>query len=947
MAGIGFELRRAIRSNKPLRSSSGIFSAAFTCFGGMLIGIILLTIIQIAATSAGISRSITDLFMTYITGAMFFSMLIASVSSMVLARYVSDKIYEGKTDEIMPSLIGGALCSLAGGGCLFIIAMIISGLPVIEGILLFLLFETLCLCWTLMNCIGLLRDYKQITFAFILALVIASVLLLFIYLVGLLSLPTMIVLLLVAYSAVDIFLFRCFYQGFPVASTSVSVFHFFYWFKTYPSLAIVSFTTQVALLGHFWVTWFTSTESVIHKGLFASCPTYDFPAIVAYFCTIPAMIYFIALFETSFYEKYRNYNNVLSGEGNTAAVSNAREDMIIVIRKGMRNFSSIQIISCLLFMTAGSKFLSVLNIGMTERMLQTFRMFCIAYSLYSIGSILMLLQMYFVNERKAVLPAVIFAVLSLAATFVDGKLYGHASGLGLCISALIYLLITAIQLVRCLEKLEYHILCENPFRVIIPQKIRPKKLLHTVQVSSHQRLITRIAFSVSLIMVAVPTITIVQNTRASMYVYRFEPVKSDKVLISPGMGYAPWANSDEGEEIETALVYVELRWADWEPTEGTYDIEFVNEEYRLDSYREQGRQVVFRFLCDNPGSEDHIDIPDWLYEATEHDGYHYDNEYGLGYSPNYTNERFIDAHAKAIEALGEAYGGDDFFCYIELGSLGHWGEYHVNISEGVPPLPNYDVRNEYIKPYLKAFPNARFMTRYPLVETIKYGFGLYNDMTGDLEETEYWISNMKDGIWEQTGLPEQADTSTSWMTQPIGGEFASTESDSFYLHDNLSVTLELLRNSHQSFIGPKIIVNETNVDYSSASRAILKTIGYRYLIPTAQVDASSDDHIVITVDVSNEGIAPIYDTYSVRLSLWDDEGSIVWTGDLSDIQLEKLLPDEIQSDSVSVSREELDDDIYYTLTAAIINERSEAVVPMAIDGEIMPREYIIGQFKIR
>ena len=943
MAGIGFELRKAIRSGNTLRRTGGVFSAAFTCFGGMLIGIILLTLIQIAGTASGISRSVTDLFMTYVTNTMFFSMLIASVFSTVLSRFVSDKLFLHQYDEIMPSAIGGSLCAMVGGGALFILFIALSALPLQDSILLLLLYEALSLCWVLMNYIGLLRDYRQITRAFILALLIAGAMTLVLGQIHSMSLYAMILLLTIAYACVDVFLFRSLYRGFP--NISGSVFQFFSWMKAFPSLFIVSVSTQVGLLGHFWVTWYTSSESVIHQGLFASCPSYDFPAIVAYFCTVPAMIYFIALFEPDFYERYHSYVDALGNGGNTASVLKARASMVASIRKGLRNYSSIQIISCLLFMTAGSKLLNVINIGMTERMLQAFRMFCVGYSFYSIGSILMLMQMYFVNERKAMLPAAVFAFVTLVLTFVDGRINGRATGIGLCVSSLIYLAIAAIQLVLCLEKLEYHILCESDSPGIPASKNDAgQRHLGTLL---NRRVSVGIAFGISLAMIVFPSISFIQQTHRSLYVYHFSPAQSDKVLLSPGMGYAPWANSDEGEEIQTSLVYVELRWADWEPEEGQYNVEYVNEEYRLDTYREQGRQVVFRFICDNPGEEDHIDIPEWLYDATNHDGFHYENSTGMGYSPNYENEAFISAHAKAIEALGNAYGDDDFFCYIELGSLGHWGEYHVNYSEGVPPLPHYDIRNEYIKPYLTAFPHARFMTRYPLVETVKYGFGLYNDMTGDPEETDYWLSQVTESIWEQTGLPEQADTSDAWKTQPIGGEFAVTNSDSYFLHDNLSVTLELLRRSHQSFIGPKIIVNETAVDYSSASREILKTIGYRYTIPEAQADASSEDRILISIEAKNTGIAPAYGAYSLRLTLWDDEDGIAWSEVLQNIQLGKLLPDETQKETVAVEREDLDDDIMYTLTAAIVDERGEAVVPMAIDEEKSPNEYIIGRFTIR
>lgn len=944
MAGIGFELRRAIRSKQPLRRSGGLFSAAFTCFGGMLIGIILLALIQLVSKTNGISQDTNELFMTYVTSTMFISMLVTSIISMSLSRFVSDMLYEEKSGEIMPSALGGAVFSMVVGALIYIPFIGISALALSDAVMLFLLFEALCLCWILMSYIGLLRDYRQITKAFFLALLFAGSIILVLGILRGMSLLWMIAVLIIAYSIVDALLYRSLYKGFPHASGSM--FTFLAWLKRYPTLVIISVTTEIGLLGHFWITWYVSGESIVHKGLFASCPSYDFPAIVAYFCTIPAMIYFIALFETDFYEKYHYYVEALGNGGSTANVTKARNSMISSIRRGLHNFASIQIVSCLVFITINSKLLSVLNIGMTERMLQTYQMFCVGYSLYSIGNIFMLLQMYFVNEKRAVIPSSLFAAVTLISTYIGGKMNGHATGIGLCISSLVFLFVSAIQLVKCLNNLEYHILCENSVYKPKKQTFHFKRI-PVWRSHSHQRTTLLIALFLCAGMIIIPSINLIRQAEHSRFVYHFVPERSDEVLLSPQMGYAPWANSDEAVEMQTTLVYVELRWADWEPAEANYDIEFVNTEYHLDTYRAQGRQVVFRFICDNPGDEDHIDIPEWLYAATGGDGYHYENDYGSGYSPNYSNELFISAHAKAIKALGETFGEDDFFCFVELGSLGHWGEYHVNTSAGVPPLPDYDIRNEYIKPYLTAFPNARFMTRYPLVETVKYGFGLYNDMTGDPEETEYWFSQMNYGIWEQTGLPEQADTSEAWKTQPIGGEFASTQSNSFYLNDNLSITLEMLRNSHQSFIGPKIIVDETSDDYASASKAILSTIGYRYYVSSVDVDASPEEKISVKLKMENLGVAPTYGHYMVRATLWDDEGSAVWASELSNIQLEKLLPGETQEDEATINREELDDDILYTLTASIINESGESEIPMALTTEQSTYEYVVAQFCIR
>ena len=52
-----------------------------------------------------------------------------------------------------------------------------------------------------------------------------------------------------------------------------------------------------------------------------------------------------------------------------------------------------------------------------------------------------------------------------------------------------------------------------------------------------------------------------------------------------------------------------------------------------------------------------MDIPEWLYEKTNHAGTWYDVSFGKGFAPDYNNEHFyLPAIRKAVEAMGEHLG---------------------------------------------------------------------------------------------------------------------------------------------------------------------------------------------------------------------------------------------------------------------------------------------------
>lgn len=166
----------------------------------------------------------------------------------------------------------------------------------------------------------------------------------------------------------------------------------------------------------------------------------------------------------------------------------------------------------------------------------------------------------------------------------------------------------------------------------------------------------------------------------------------DSAFPNAQIGYAPMI--DTAEAGDATLRYLELTWREAEPEEGVYAWEAISEKYGFASLREQGIHLVIRFVCDVPGQETHLDIPDWLYAQTK-DGSWYDTDYGKGYSPNYANVVFRAAHHRVLYALAEFLGTDGFVSYVELGSLGHWGEWHIKSEDGLVSMPDETIRDEY------------------------------------------------------------------------------------------------------------------------------------------------------------------------------------------------------------------------------------------------------------
>ena len=380
--------------------------------------------------------------------------------------------------------------------------------------------------------------------------------------------------------------------------------------------------------------------------------------------------------------------------------------------------------------------------------------------------------------------------------------------------------------------------------------------------------------------------------------------ESDEVLYNPLMGFAAEADYPEAVGRNT-LVYVDVLWREIEPEEGVYDFSAVDEQKQIARWKAEGKRAVLRFICDKPSEEEHMDIPEWLYEKTG-DGTHYAyDETHKGYSPDYSNETLIAAHEKVIAALGAHFSGDDFVAFVELGSLGHWGEWHVNYESGIVRMPQAEIREQYVMPYLAAFPNAKILMRRPFQTAKVHGFGLYDDSAGNPEATEDWLDWIQNGgdysqAEEEDALSAMPD---QWKVAPVGGEFNSSLTFDEMLGDNLEQTLSLLRRSHTTFLGPKFphaLDEENGKGLEDGIAEVLKTMGYRQYISVATLYDRENGGSVLSLQWQNTGVAPMYWDWDVCLYYLDAQNQVL-SRISTEIALTEILPGETYTFSVPIS----------------------------------------------
>jgi hypothetical protein len=344
--------------------------------------------------------------------------------------------------------------------------------------------------------------------------------------------------------------------------------------------------------------------------------------------------------------------------------------------------------------------------------------------------------------------------------------------------------------------------------------------------------------------------------------------ESIKTVMNPYKGFAPDCTNEDLCK-EASLVYLELLWSELEPEEGDYRWDEIDRKYDLTRWKSEGKNLVLRFVCDLPTEEEHMDIPKWLYDRTG-DGQFYDIEYGRGYCPDYNNEVFIWEHAKVIAEIGRHFEKDGFLRYVELGSLGHWGEWHTYYEANLPRIPQQDIRKKYVAPYIEAFPYAMLLMRRPFSE-LPEGAGVFNDMTGHPKDTTEWLDWIDEGgEYDEPAEAEELKAAPEiWKKAPVGGEFTSSISMRHLLGLRLSKTLKMVRDSHMTFIGPKIPDPDEDGDITRAAQKVLKNLGYRYRVSELTMSTQySSDETMLSLTITNDGTAPIY--FDHRMCMYID-----------------------------------------------------------------------------
>ena len=456
MAGIGFSLNRLFQKKGMLNLCRAYAYAGAVAIGPMVMGVCLLLGISFVSQVAGMPQNEREIMNCMLTYSLLVSLFVSSFFNMILTRYISDMLYEGKRERVMPSFYGALAIMLTMCFVGYGIVLAFSGVPFVYRVVSMWFAMTMIVVWTQMNYLSALKDYRSIALGFAASMLTGFLLALVLAVLRRGTVLSLMFCVILAYGVMGIWYFVLMLGYFPHGEGSP--FSFLQWFDKCRALAFTGVFVNLGLYGHLVIMYFSPFHRKI-MGLFYAAPSYDIPSLTAFFSILITTISFVTSVEVRFYPEYRQYYSLFNDGGSISDIEEAEERMVDVLSRELTYCGYRQIVSTLLFVVFGGFIMDILPLGMIDLGKGIFRTLCVGYGLYAIANAMMLILLYFEDYVGSVMATAAFALVANVLTIWQAA-YGDTAyyGAGFMAGAIIYFVIVLVRLEWATRRLPYLLL---------------------------------------------------------------------------------------------------------------------------------------------------------------------------------------------------------------------------------------------------------------------------------------------------------------------------------------------------------------------------------------------------------------------------------------------------------------------------------------------------------
>jgi len=360
-------------------------------------------------------------------------------------------------------------------------------------------------------------------------------------------------------------------------------------------------------------------------------------------------------------------------------------------------------------------------------------------------------------------------------------------------------------------------------------------------------------------------------------------------------------------------IYLRLAWSYLEPQEGEFRWEIIDRVIK--KWTERGLRVSLRITCKETGTqpiEQQFATPRWVMEAGAKGGhfrrYHEPGDPRWPWEPVYDDPVFLEKLDNFIRALAERYDGRPWLSYVDIGSLGDWGEGHTGSGSQIKydcatKLKHLEIHTRYFKKtqlmisddFVRETPTEEGQAklhRYIVDHGISYrDDSILTDFKTQRYSKTFSVSNPEyyEAVYRTTPTVLEMQHLRIYTAE---GKWAGREGTALgdlgaTGADFLRGAVELIRATYIGYHGPADQWMALP-DNPALTVELLNRCGYWYFPHAVTIPvAAGSGGDTITVTWENRGVAPAYHPYKIifRLrgkenhSLSADSGNLNWTPD--------------------------------------------------------------------
>ena len=460
MAGIGVKLNNIYGKNTLTTDIIGIGYSTVVTIAPMLTVIGALCFMEKLLGFDSVGYTTRELFSCTVLYIFIFALLTASPFNSVLSRYMSDVIYQETFEDILPCYYVGMILNITLSslvGIAFCVHEYLVGkVDIIYVFTGYCGYIALVLVFYSMLYLSICKDYKKISFFFIIGMTV-TVLLSF-WFVRILSWSITYGMLLAL--TIGFWLIAC--LEFSVVRSyfrenSGKYREVLKYFRDYWPLVATNFLYTLGLYVHNCVFWTTDLRKIVVES-FVCVTAYDMATCLAMFTNISASVIFISRVEMNFHERYKAYSEAVIG-GRGADIEITKKRMFRMLSEELMSLARVQFIITLVIFLLCMIFLPQLGFGgMTLRI----------YPCLSAGYFILFLMyaeiifLYYFNDLTgSVLTALSFCAVTLVGSLISTHFSEVWYGMGLTVGSFTGWSVAYWRL-RWMEKnLDVHIFCSG------------------------------------------------------------------------------------------------------------------------------------------------------------------------------------------------------------------------------------------------------------------------------------------------------------------------------------------------------------------------------------------------------------------------------------------------------------------------------------------------------